>query len=482
MPSPIERYVSELAQRLPLDADETAAIIEEVRAHLEEAVAHALEGGTDRLMAEEQAVAAFGSPRALARRLASVHPVRWSARRLVGAGFLGGLVVWALWTATAYPLVVNNALRQLAYNSTWPDKTSLPLHLLVVSMPPSMVGIEELSGQYQFLPVLLLYVLLPYAWGLRARRWWLPGLAYGLGAVLLNPLTYGVFFKLFTPEMPSLLSVSILALLGLPLAMLASGLGHAWRVFSPGLKAQYRAAVLSYLPGQRVTTADISRAALQPQRPALTPLSRHRLRPEWGVASLIIAAVLVVEGITFARIWNAAHQPALTPAQQLARAQAQTPFLIQQPTFLPTGAHLTQVFASHCQECGGDSSYTVELIYTLAPPGGDVSLKESNTPFTPPQGSYEDSAGHLHPLSVSVSTVSLGGVNAAVMTSTGMWADGSPFHQYDILWTREGISYLLSAMDTPSLDDLERIAASIGSSQQAVTRRACPLPAAAGPE
>ncbi|HEY7348073.1 MAG TPA: permease prefix domain 1-containing protein [Ktedonobacterales bacterium] len=461
MQYPIDRYVIALVRRLPLDAAETAAIVEEVRAHLEEAAAHALEGGMDRQAAEQQAVAAFGKPGALARRLASAHPARWDVRRIVGAGFLGGLVVWALWTATAYPLVVNNALNQLAYNSVWPDKTSLPLHLLILSTPLSLVSVGELSGQHWLLPVLLLYLILPYAWGLRAKRWLLPGLAYGLGAALLNPLTYGLLFVLSTPTDSSLLNMSMLALVVLPLAVLASGLGYAWRVSSPGLITRCGAVVLSRLPGQRVLAINTQQMALQP-RSALASLSRRRLSLKWVIFSLIIVAILAVEIVSFARIWNAAHQPALTPSQQLAQAQARTPFPIHQPAFLPVGAHLTQVFFDHCSMCGNEASSTVQLIYTLAAPSATVELEESNARINPPQGSYQDSARHQHPLEVNTSTISLGDVSAAVMISKGFWSDGSPFYRYDILWTRGSVSYLLSEMGlSASLGDLERIAASI---------------------
>jgi len=465
MQYPIERYVIELARRLPLDAAETAAIVEEVRAHLEEAAAHALEDGMDCLAAEEQAVAAFGLPDALARQLASTHPARWRVRHVLGAGLLGGVVVWVLWTATAYPLVVNNVLGQLAYNSSWPDKTGLPLHLLVLSTPLSLVSVGELTGQHWLLLVLLLYLVLPYVWGLRARRWWLPGLAYGLGAVLLNPVTYGVFFQLSTPEIPWLLTMSMLALAGLPLAVLASGLGAGWRVCSSGLMARGRAVVLAHLPRRPLVSASAQRAMLQPPRRVLVSLSRRRLKLRWVVIGLLLLAILAVEIVSFARIWSAAQQPALTPAQQLAQAQAHTPFPIRQPAFLPTGAHLSQVFFDHCSVCGSESSSSVELIYALAVPGADVQLDESNARIAPPEGSYEDGAGHLHPLAVSASMLSLGGVSAMVLTSTGAWSDGSPFYRYDILWAREGIFYLLSSMDTPaaraSLDDLEQMAASI---------------------
>ena len=179
--------------------------------------------------------------------------------------------------------------------------------------------------------MLLLYLVLPYAWGLRAKRWWVPGLAYGLGAVLLNPLTYGVFFQLATSEMASLLTMSMLALTSLPLAVLASGLGFTWRVFSPGLIVQYRAAVLSHLPGQHVIPANVPQAAHQPRRPVQASLSPRRLSSHWVIISLILVGILAVEGIAFARIWNAAQQPPLTPAQQLAQAQAQTPFLSGNP-------------------------------------------------------------------------------------------------------------------------------------------------------
>ena len=111
-------------------------------------MAHALEGGMDRLAAEEQAVATFGAPRALVRQLASAHPMRWRVPRLVGAGFLGGAVVWGLWMATMYPLVVNTSLSQLASNPSWPASTDLPLHLLLLSTPLSLVGVNALSGQY----------------------------------------------------------------------------------------------------------------------------------------------------------------------------------------------------------------------------------------------------------------------------------------------------------------------------------------------
>jgi hypothetical protein len=37
-----------------------------------------------------------------------------------------------------------------------------------------------------FLVLLMLFLVLPFVWGRRAQRWWVPGQAYGLGACLLT--------------------------------------------------------------------------------------------------------------------------------------------------------------------------------------------------------------------------------------------------------------------------------------------------------
>lgn len=88
-----DRYLAELAGVLPMPDDRRAETIEEIAAHLDDAVADRVERGAEPDQAEADAQARLGSPTELARSLARPEQSPW--RSLAGAGT-------ALWSGTGH--------------------------------------------------------------------------------------------------------------------------------------------------------------------------------------------------------------------------------------------------------------------------------------------------------------------------------------------------------------------------------------------
>jgi len=76
-------------------------------------------------------------------------------------------------------------------------------------------------------PLLLVYALTPFLWGRRARQWWAPGLAYGLGSWLAIP--WGVPYFFWGTGDWAFQAEAGIVLLALPLALAASRAGWLWR-------------------------------------------------------------------------------------------------------------------------------------------------------------------------------------------------------------------------------------------------------------
>jgi hypothetical protein len=227
----------------------------------------------------------------------SAHLPRWGVKRALGAFLLGGALAWVLWTATAFPLGVNDEVLQIAYGAT----PVSPLRLLVLSTPISTYGMYQLLHPW-LLPVLLLYFAPPFAWGVSARRWWVPGLAYGLGGVLTNPWPYVLLRQSgFVPDL--FYTASLLVWAALPLAVLASGLGALWCRLSPRLIASASARMGRQAARTDVPTLPEQRALLQSQRSSGELLARRSLPLAWGVVALLGVAILALQVFSFLRLW-----------------------------------------------------------------------------------------------------------------------------------------------------------------------------------
>jgi hypothetical protein len=460
MDHPIERYIVNLSRYLPVADVECAAIVEEVRTHIEEKAMGYVESGMDRVAAEQEALKAFGKPQVLAKQLSSIHPTHWGIRRFLKAALIGWLISWCLWTATAFPLLVDNAIKQFQPGN---DILSSPLRLLFLSTPISEVGVSFLLHPW-LLPILLLYLAMPFLWGTSTHRWWVPGLAYGLGTVTTQPGSY-VFLRNIADPSSAFPTLSILLLATLPLAVLAAGLGYAWHQLYNSVINKHHFLMLSRLrrrfSEQSQSVTDEQPSLLQSRGLAYASLTQRGISRK-GILGVIIGIIIIaLQVFSFVRVWSVAQQSLLTPAQQLTTIQKSFTFQIKQPQWLPAGASLDQVFSSACNSCT-EKSENVTLSYRFKDSTDAITINESNASFAPPEGSYDDGSGHQKPFAVSSSMVVLGSLNAMVNISTGVLKDGTEIQQVDILWSQENTYYLLSSFGSrTSLEDLEHIVMSI---------------------
>lgn len=291
MDHPIERYLSDLRHHLTGSGSERAALLEEVRGHLEEKAAGYSAQGMDGRVAEQEAVKTFGSARHLARQLAAVQPAHWGVKRFLYAMLLGAIVAWGLWTATAFPLVTNISMIDLSERVV-SSPPSL-LHLLILSTPLSTVSFGELWFHSWVLPVVLLYFVPAFLWGKSARRWWLPGLVYGLGAVITHPLPYfGLFFTYYA-ETFEYHTAAVMVLLVLPLTIAVAGLGALWQ----RVQGRIIIKVHPLLAGQTLP-------ALPGQPSTAVLLFRRSISLKWLVLVIIIFAILALEVFFYWRLWT----------------------------------------------------------------------------------------------------------------------------------------------------------------------------------
>lgn len=213
-----------------------------------------------------------------------------SIRRFLSTMLLGAIVAWGLWTATAFPLVTNISMIDLSERVV-SSPPSL-LHLLILSTPLSTVSFGELWFHSWVLPVVLLYFVPAFLWGKSARRWWLPGLAYGLGAVITNPLPYfGLAFTYYA-ETFEYHTAAVMVLLVLPLSIAVAGLGALWQ------RAQGRIIIKepSLLAGQTLPAS--------PGQPSTAVLLfRRPISLKWLALIIIILAILALEAFVYWRLW-----------------------------------------------------------------------------------------------------------------------------------------------------------------------------------
>lgn len=230
----IDRYIGQLATRLEVSDEERGVALQEVRAHLEELAASFMTGGVDEAEAQRRAVATFGDVRRLGRRLSAAQLITWNKARWARGIALGALLSWAIWTLGTFPLnLYYQTLYPMYTGSLGGAMTLIPIdpwRTFWLSTPPTSGAIFAYytAGWLWLIPLILLYMMLPFIWGRRARRWWAPGLAYGLGVWLSMP------WALFLWALPGASDVGFRAEAGiviaaLPLAVLAALAGHLWQ-------------------------------------------------------------------------------------------------------------------------------------------------------------------------------------------------------------------------------------------------------------
>jgi hypothetical protein len=250
----IDSYLTHLGRRLHLPAAERDQVLAEVRGHLEERARALRATGVSEEQAERQAVLAFGPVGRISQELRVSHPVAWGKRRWMVGMLMGAVVFYALYLVETVPLVIY-------YFSAH--------HLSLLPLPPvviwdwssgSMLGYLGLTFVYSklffvwlLLPFFVLYPILPLRWGRRAQRWWVPGLAYGLGTCLLvlvdlfNRALFDVIVFKAGFLGPDVIHMDIIpfvwvAAVALPLALAASFVGWWWRERSASALGRAQAA------------------------------------------------------------------------------------------------------------------------------------------------------------------------------------------------------------------------------------------------
>lgn len=296
MEHPIERYLNDLSRHLTGSEIERAALLEEVRGHLEEKATSYSAQGMDGQVAEQEAVKTFGSARHLARQLAAIQPAYWGVKRFLLTMLLGAVVAWGLWTATAFPLVANNFMIDLPRQISSPPS---PLRLLIFSIPLNGMSLYELWFHSWVLPVLLLYFVPAFLWGKSARRWWLPGLAYGLGALITSPWPYYSLLFSHDPQVYDFHTASVLVLLSLPLSIAVAGLGALWQ------RAQGRVIIKAHplLAGQTLPSTQPRLLSLPGQPSTAVLLFRRPISLKWLALIIIILGILALEAFFYWRLW-----------------------------------------------------------------------------------------------------------------------------------------------------------------------------------
>jgi uncharacterized membrane protein len=106
-------YLAQLETELPMAPDDRREILDEISAHLDDAVAERIAAGMTAAQAEAQAQSRLGPPTALARDLARAQQTRWRLLAAAGSGawaaigpalygyLLGLLAILAAWLAIA---------------------------------------------------------------------------------------------------------------------------------------------------------------------------------------------------------------------------------------------------------------------------------------------------------------------------------------------------------------------------------------------
>jgi hypothetical protein len=251
---PIDVYISQLARRLHLPAAEREQVLAEVRGHLEERARALHATGVSGEHAEQQAVQAFGPVGRISRELRASHPISWGKRRWIVGVLMGAVVFYALYLVETVPLLIyyfsahHLSLPSLDPAAIWYWSGGSMLHYVGLTFVYSPLGLV-----WVLLPFFVLYPILPLRWGRRAQRWWVPGLAYGLGTCLL------VLVDLFNSDLYNVIAsqagflgvdfihmyvipVAWVTGVALPLALAASFVGWWWREQSTSALGRAQAA------------------------------------------------------------------------------------------------------------------------------------------------------------------------------------------------------------------------------------------------
>lgn len=435
--SAIDTYIAALAAQLTVEPAVRATILEEIRGHLEEAVAAEQARGVTDAEAEARAVAAFGSVAKTARSLNATLPIYWDRRRMAFGIISGALAIWLIWTLTTFPFLVQlAATHHLNLNPS--DISGLTPADLLFSASPLSFGLFKVLATGNPWPVVLILALfgaIAFILGSRASQGWRAGLALGLGIFAGMPFLVPALFynNSFVSPLASLPVIVPIWLL-IPYAVFAAWLGaraaRAWEARS-----------LRRMPSPAHLTRAIGVSARGLSRVSTATL----------VGLVLLSALIGVNGWSLAR---AASTPPLAPvAQQLANAQRVLSFTIRQPHYLPAGTVLTSVGTAQawCGQCA------VSLEYRN-PDGTWLALSEMPSRATvTPTATIAGSPGSPDSLDFQASRGSVGGYEPV------WWLGGRTIseEQTNLLWEDGSLDYSLATSEHLSTDTLKQIALSL---------------------
>jgi hypothetical protein len=240
-----ERFLTDVATRLPLPDDVRAGVLAELETHLADATEDLIAQGRDPAQAEVEAVAKLGSAPGLARELARAHRPRGQLLAAAGAGTwaalrdgtLGTLLGWALVVVTTSAVMVTAyAIGHLpiGFDAGWNTVlTALGLHIGALFSGAAAVRAAARSGWR--LPTEVrpwVMVVGALAWGWIAIVLMQQPLNWVSTIVLaLVPAAFltGAFFERLRPPRPRVVALTVLLVV-----LLASGFGLAAAVGATG--------------------------------------------------------------------------------------------------------------------------------------------------------------------------------------------------------------------------------------------------------
>lgn len=417
--SPIDAYLAALSTRLTVDPEKRATILEELRNHLKEAAAAEEAQGATPAEAEAQAVAAFGSVAETARSFNATLPVYWDWRRMAQGVVFGALTIWIVWTLVTLPLLVQ-ALAEHHFDTG--ASSMSPGDLLFFASPLSFGIFYALAdGPWAGVLILVLFGAVAFVLGSRASSGWRAGLSFGLGVFVGLPFLFpAVVYN--TRFVPPLLALPFIV----PIWLLAP-----YAIFAAWL-------------GERFARVNDRRR----MRVATIPAPRSRSTPGVAIAGLLIlVALLGVNGWSLVRsLTSAPAAPSPSVEQQLATAQAELPFTIRQPGYLPAGMALTSAFPAY-SDCNPCVNYSAVILEYRDSHGGWITLTEEShqPPATPTSSAMLD-------FSISA------GSSTEYRRMWWLGAEVRTEQQTTLAWNDGALDYTLSTNMQMPLPMLERIA------------------------
>jgi len=423
----IDQYLEELRRELTVDAPTQEMILEEVRGHLLEATHERQAKGEDLTTAEEGAIRAFGSVPTVSGRYNAVHPQAWHRGAMLRGIAWGAVSSWIIWIGIAFPLIVFSAINDRNAPIPTTDSNWLFGQILFKSMPFAYGLLQDISNAYWVLiPMLLLFGIIPFFWGMRASSGWRPGFSFGIGIICGYPwlLISPIYQALMSSEDNRLFLYLIVAIIWLlwPYAIAMSWLGH--------------------------------RAAQHFSRSAPSRMSRTVLAMGWPVTQhiIIISAILC---LVCACIGATTQLYRLTPKtidQQLHDAQQNIPYVPYLPQFMAPGFVLVGVqnsLGQQAQTC--DRCYIIfeyrniqgHELYLNEWNGDDFPLSSNSMPIADGSLQYETWSG------------------GAIYNSWWLGVDIRQIHGVIIHWSKYQMHFLLSNTDNVSQTLLTQIAESV---------------------